>query len=85
MMAVEGHAAIVRSGGDRKLAIATMDDELLHRPQPFADQFSLSAPPARCRRQPDQRADPPVRGRARQGHLMPSRFTWRRGWTRVLD
>lgn len=42
MMAVEGHAAIVRAGGDRKLAIATMDDELHYIDlSPFAGQFSF--------------------------------------------
>lgn len=41
LMAVEGHAAVVRAGGDRKLAIATMDDELHYIDlSPFADQFS---------------------------------------------
>lgn len=42
MMAVEGHAAIVRSGGGRQLAIATMDDELHYIDlSPFAGQFSF--------------------------------------------
>jgi LacI family transcriptional regulator len=42
MMAVEGHAAIVRAGGDRKIAIATMDDELHYIDlSPFAGQFSV--------------------------------------------
>jgi len=40
LMAVEGHAAIVRSG--RKLAIATMDDELHYLDlSPFAGQISF--------------------------------------------
>lgn len=42
MMAVEGHAAIIRSGGGRQLAIATMDDELHYLDlSPFAGQFSF--------------------------------------------
>lgn len=41
LMAVEGHAAVVRAGGGRKLEIATMDDELHYIDlSPFADQFS---------------------------------------------
>jgi LacI family transcriptional regulator len=41
LMAVEGHAAVVRAGGDRRLEIATMDDELHYIDlSPFADQFS---------------------------------------------
>ena len=41
LMAVEGHAAVVRAGGDRKLDIATMDDELHYIDlSPFAEQFS---------------------------------------------
>jgi LacI family transcriptional regulator len=41
LMAVEGHAAIVRSTPDRKLAVATMDDELHYIDlTPFAGQFT---------------------------------------------
>jgi LacI family transcriptional regulator len=41
LMAVEGHAAVVRAGGSRKLEIATMDDELHYIDlSPFAEQFS---------------------------------------------
>src|SRR5688572_1486042 len=41
LMAVEGHAAVVRAGGGRKLEIATMDDELHYIDlSPFAEQFS---------------------------------------------
>ena len=40
-MAVEGHAAVIRSGGGRQLAIATMDDELHYIDlTPFAGQFT---------------------------------------------
>lgn len=39
LMAVEGHAAIVRSG--RRIAVATMDDELNYLDlSPFADEFT---------------------------------------------
>jgi LacI family transcriptional regulator len=42
LMAVEGHSAVVRAGGERKLEIATMDDELHYIDlSPFADQFSF--------------------------------------------
>jgi LacI family transcriptional regulator len=42
LMAVEGHAAVVRAGGGRRLDIATMDDELHYIDlSPFADQFSF--------------------------------------------
>lgn len=42
LMAVEGHAAVVRSAGERQLAIATMDDELHYIDlSPFAGQFTL--------------------------------------------
>ncbi len=41
ILAVEGHSAIVRSDPDRKLAIATMDDELHYIDlTPFAGQFT---------------------------------------------
>jgi LacI family transcriptional regulator len=41
LMAVEGHAAVVRAGGGRRLDIATMDDELHYIDlSPFAEQFS---------------------------------------------
>lgn len=41
LMAVEGHAAVTRAGGGRKLEIATMDDELHYIDlSPFAEQFS---------------------------------------------
>ncbi len=41
LMAVEGHPAVVRSGGGRELAILTMDDELHYLDlTPFADQFT---------------------------------------------
>jgi LacI family transcriptional regulator len=41
LMAVEGHAAIVRSDPGRRLAIATMDDELHYIDlTPFAGQFT---------------------------------------------
>jgi len=42
LMAVEGHAAVVRSAGRRQIAVATMDDELHYIDlSPFAGQFSL--------------------------------------------
>ncbi len=41
LMAVEGHAAVVRNGAGRALAIATMDDELHYIDlSPFAGQFT---------------------------------------------
>jgi len=41
LMAVEGHAAVVRSGTGRSLAIATMDDQLHYIDlSPFAGQFT---------------------------------------------
>ena len=41
LMAVEGHAAVIRAGGSRKLEIATMDDELHYIDlSPFTEQFS---------------------------------------------
>jgi LacI family transcriptional regulator len=41
LMAVEGHAAIVRSAGDRNIAVATMDDELHYIDlSPFDGQFT---------------------------------------------
>ena len=41
LMAVEGHAAVVRAGGGRRLEIASMDDELHYIDlSPFAGQFS---------------------------------------------
>jgi LacI family transcriptional regulator len=41
LMAIEGHAAVVRAGGGRELEIATMDDELHYIDlSPFAGQFS---------------------------------------------
>jgi LacI family transcriptional regulator len=42
LMAVEGHAAVVRSGAGRELAIATMDDELHYLDlSPYAGQWSF--------------------------------------------
>ncbi|MEO6012119.1 MAG: substrate-binding domain-containing protein [Devosia sp.] len=41
LMAVEGHAAVVRSGMDRNVAVATMDDELHYIDlTPFTSQFT---------------------------------------------
>lgn len=41
LMAVEGHAAVLRSTGRRNVAVATMDDELHYLDlSPFAGQFS---------------------------------------------
>jgi LacI family transcriptional regulator len=41
LMAVEGHAAVVRSAAGRKLVVATMDDELHYIDlTPFAGQFT---------------------------------------------
>ncbi|MEO8756133.1 MAG: LacI family DNA-binding transcriptional regulator [Devosia sp.] len=41
LMAVEGHAAILRGAGNRDIAIATMDDELHYIDlSPFAGQFT---------------------------------------------
>jgi LacI family transcriptional regulator len=41
LMAVEGHAAVVRSAGKRDIAVATMDDELHYIDlSPFAGQFT---------------------------------------------
>ncbi|MHB1103381.1 MAG: LacI family DNA-binding transcriptional regulator [Devosia sp.] len=77
IMAVEGHSAIVRQGGDRQLAIATMDDELHYLDlSPFAGQFSFVRSSLReagagligeLIRQCEQ-------GGPGQGHLIPSSF-----------
>ena len=41
LMAVEGHAAVVRGAGGREIAVATMDDELHYIDlSPFAGQFT---------------------------------------------
>jgi LacI family transcriptional regulator len=77
LMAVEGHAAVVRAGGNRRLDIATMDDELHYIDlSPFAGQFSYvrsslrdagGALIAELLRQCETGGKP-------QGHLIPS--TW---------
>src|SRR5690606_11791694 len=77
IMAVEGHAAIVRHGGDRKLAIASMDDELHYLDlSPFTGQFTFirsslreagAALMAELIRQCEQ-------GGPGKGHLIPSHF-----------
>jgi LacI family transcriptional regulator len=42
LMAVEGHAAVVRAGAGRDLAIATMDDELHYLDlSPYAEQWTF--------------------------------------------
>lgn len=77
LMAVEGHAAVTRAGGNRKLEIATMDDELHYIDlSPFAGQFSYvrsslreagGALIAELLRQCEGPTDP-------KGHTIPS--TW---------
>lgn len=77
LMAVEGHAAVVRAGGNRRLDIATMDDELHYLDlSPFAGQFSFvrsslrdagGALIAELLRQCEESGAP-------QGHVIPS--TW---------
>jgi LacI family transcriptional regulator len=77
LMAVEGHAAVVRAGGNRMLDVATMDDELHYLDlSPFAGQFSYvrsslrdagGALIAELLRQCEQATAP-------KGHVIPS--TW---------
>lgn len=77
LMAVEGHAAVMRAGGGRKLEIATMDDELHYIDlTPFAEQFSFvrsslrdagGALIAELLSQCEDQREP-------EGHLIPS--TW---------
>jgi LacI family transcriptional regulator len=89
LMAVEGHAAVMRAGGGRKLEIVTMDDELHYIDlSPFADQFSYvrsslrdagNALIAELLSQCENGAEP-------QGHLIPSTFHLLPGLdARVLD
>jgi LacI family transcriptional regulator len=82
LMAVEGHAAVVRTGGDRKLEIATMDDELHYIDlSPFAEQFSYVRSSLRdagvaliteLLRQCEEGTGP-------EGHVIPSTFHLRPG------
>ena len=77
LMAIEGRAAIALETGDRRLDIATMDDELHYIDlTPFADQFSL------VRSSLSQAGETLVTeligqcedGAGPRGHLIPSSF-----------
>jgi len=77
IMAVEGHAALLRHAGDRKLAVASMDDELHYLDLgPFTGQFTFirsslrdagAALMAELIRQCEH-------GGPGNGHLVPSHF-----------
>jgi LacI family transcriptional regulator len=77
LMAVEGHAAVIRARGERKLTVATMDDQLHYLDlTPLAGQVSYVRSGLReaggaligeLIRQCEQGGPP-------QGHLLPSSF-----------
>lgn len=89
LMAIEGHAAVMREGGGRKLAIATMDDELHYIDlTPFADQFSFVRSSLRDAGTTliAELIGQCENGRKPQGHLIPSSFHLLPGLDRsVLD
>ena len=77
LMAVEGHAAVVRAGGNRRLTIATMDDELHYIDlTPFAGQFSYVRSSLREAGAAlmSELIDQCERGSDPRGHLVPSSF-----------
>jgi LacI family transcriptional regulator len=89
LMAVEGHAAVVRAGGGRRLEIATMDDELHYIDlSPFAEQFSYVRSSLREAggRLMGELISQCENGTPPTGHLIPSTFHLLPGLdARVLD
>jgi LacI family transcriptional regulator len=77
LMAVEGHAAVVRAGGGRRLDIVTMDDELHYIDlSPFAEQFSYVRSSLREAggKLISELLNQCEHGAAPRGHLIPSTF-----------
>jgi LacI family transcriptional regulator len=89
LMAIEGHAAVVRAGGGRKLCIATMDDQLHYIDlTPFADQFSFVRSSLRDAGEAliGELIDQCENGARPKGHVLPSSFHILPGLDgRVLD